>query len=426
MIVNRGTDPVTLNTNTHLAHFSVASDLPSDEGTPLLPCCAAQSADSSPDEHRRAIIDAYLDKTCAHLSKETFEQLRLLLLEYHDVFSLTDEDQGFCDLSPHVIDTGDTEPIKQRTRRVPPHRLSALQDLLNNLLRKGIVRESNSPWSSPIVLVPKRDDSIRLCVDYRQLNKITRPDAYPLPRADDTIEAFAGCKVFTTLDLATGYWQIALSEDDCAKSAFTTPLGLYEFTVLPMGCINGPATFQRLMEKALRSLLQLPTPGKPVTRVFFDDIAVGAVDEPSSLGQIELVFQYLRSAGLKLRLTKCSLLQPQVAFLGYTISAGGIATSPDKIKKVVEWPTPRSVSEVRSFLGLANYYRKYIKHFAHIASPLVALTSKNVKFYWSKACDVAFALLTKRLTSAPVLGYPGFHHLTTQSPCSYIGLSKTA
>ena len=172
-----------------------------------------------------------------------------LLLEYQDVFLVADNTLGRCTVYPHTINTGDAVPIKQAARRLPFHRRVALQSLLADMLQQGIITESNSPWAAPVVLVKKKDGSTRLCVDYRKLNKVTVPDAYPLPRVDDTLDSLNGCKLFSTMDLASGYWQLAMAVSDREKSAFATPMGLYEFTVLPMGVCNGPATFQRAMEK---------------------------------------------------------------------------------------------------------------------------------------------------------------------------------
>ena len=212
--------------------------------------------------------------------------------------------------------------------------------------------------------------------------------------------------MFSTLDLATGYWQLAMSPEDQSKTAFTTPLGLYEFTVMPIGCCNGPATFQRVMERVLSGLLGTST--GPVTRVFFDDIAVASGSTSSSVSQLAVVFDRLRSANLKLKLRKCVFLRPQAKFLGVDVSGEGIHTSPSKTTAVADWPQPKDAANVRSFLGLATYYRRFVPRFAHIAAPVHALTAKGAKFHWSPACQAAFRRLKDRLTTAPVLDYPDF------------------
>ena len=364
---------------------------------------AAPPADLS---DRLAVIDQYLSTDCSHLSPCDLSALRSLLQQYHDVFVLLPDDAGYCDLSPHRINTGTAYPIKQQARRLPFHQRQSLQSLIDDLLSKGIIRASSSPWAAPIVLVKKPDNSFRLCVDYRKLNAVTVPDAYPLPRISDTLDSFSGCSVFSTLDLATGYWQLAMADDDQCKTAFTTPIGLYEFTVMPMGCCNGPATFQRVMERVLAGLLT--GTHTPITRVFFDDIGVATDAMSTSLSQLAVVFDRLRSANLKLKLRKCVFLQKHAKFLGVDVSAQGIHTSESKIKAIRDWPNPKDVSEVRSFLGLATYYRRFIRNFAHIVAPLTALTKKGITFRWSPACAAAFRTLKNRMTEAPVLAYPDF------------------
>ena len=398
-VVNRGTTQITLHANTHIA---VCEPVPERADT-----CAA--VDDSPFMPPPPVpvekIDAYIEKNCCHLSPTDRSTLRDLLLQYHDVFALHPDDHGYCDLAPHKIDTGDHSPIKQQPYRVPFRHREQLQNIINDLLQKGVITPSASPWASPVVLVPKKDGSLRLCVDYRRLNKITTADAYPLPRVDDTLDAFSGSKVFSTLDLASGYWQIAIHPQDQAKTAFVTPLGLYEFTVLPMGCCNGPATFQRLMQTILNNLLTSPD---PVCRVFFDDIGLGSATVSLGLDGLRSVFTCLRRYNLKLRLEKCAFLQPRTKFLGVDISADGLHTSASKVHDIVHWRTPTSVREVRGFLGLAGYYRKFVPHFAQAAAPLAALTKKNAKFSWGPACQAAFCVLKKRLSSAPVLAQPDY------------------
>ena len=407
-VVNWSAEAVTLYAGTHVGTVD-----PVDVVENPAAACSVHAASSPPSvdpsstmSARISVIDKYLTSECSHLCPSDLATLRSLLVQYHDVFVLLPDDAGYCDLSPHHIDTKDASPIKQQARRLPFHQRQPLQRLLSDLLDKGVIRESASPWAAPIVLVKKTDGSLRLCVDYRKLNAVTVPDAYPLPRISDTLDSFSGCSVFSTLDLATGYWQLAMSPEDQSKTAFTTPLGLYEFTVMPMGCCNGPATFQRVMERVLSGLLGTST--GPVTRVFFDDIAVASGSTSSSVSQLAVVFDRLRSANLKLKLRKCVFLRPQAKFLGVDVSGEGIHTSPSKTTAVADWPQPKDAADVRSFLGLATYYRRFVPRFAHIAAPLHALTAKGAKFHWSPACQAAFRRLKDRLTTAPVLGYPDF------------------
>ena len=403
-VFNRGGDPIKLFKNTHIGRASSctvdctdASDTPSFVST-------VSDNDSVPctwDSHLNDLLALHDD-----LSSDNAEILSELLSEFKDVFWWDGESLGRCSIYPHCIDTGTAVPIKQASRRLPYYRRAALKLILNNLLEAGIIRESCSPWASPIVLVSKKDGSTRLCVDYRQLNKVTKPDAFPLPRIDDTIDSLHGCTLFTTLDLASGYWQISLDEHDSCKSAFTCPLGLYEFTVLPMGVSNGPATFQRVMERVLRDVLL--SSSSPLCRVFFDDILVASSSLSDHVDMLRQVFERLRKAGLKLKLPKCRFLKQNTEFLGFSVSGHGVATCADKVAKVRDWPTPSCVKEVQQFLGLAGYYRRFIKGFSKIAAPLHGLTHADSSFLWTPACAAAFRSLKSRLIAAPVLAYPDF------------------
>ena len=252
------------------------------------------------------------------------------------------------------------------------------------------------------MLVRKKNGSLRFCVDYRKLNNITQKDAYPLPRIDDTLDTLAGARWFTTLDLISGYWQVQLDPKDREKTAFCTPDGLFEFNVMPFGLCNAPATFQCLMDTALAGLPW------STCLVYLDDIIILGKDFTSHLNNIQLVFECLRQAGLKLQPAKCTLCGESVSFLGHIVSSSGITADPSKTSKVSTWPVPTCRREVQQFLGLANYYRRFIKDFASIAKPLHHLTEKNVKFEWTPSCQEAFELLKSKLTSPPVLAHPDF------------------
>ena len=404
-VENHANHPILIHKNTNVAELhQIPTDCEHIDDTEAM--VSSVSPDPIPlTEQRKKVIDEYINAQ-NHLSTEQSRTLTELLHDNHDLFILHDDDYGYCDIFPHKINTGQNNPIKQPTRRIPYHRRKALQDLLNTLLKQGIIQESISPWASPIVLVPKKDGSLRLCIDYRKLNSVTEPDAYPIPRADDMLDSLSGCRYFTSLDLASGYWQIAMEGSDKAKTAFTTPLGLFEFNVLPMGCRNGPATFQRVMEAVLSGLCN--TPAQPFCRVFFDDV-LNASETLSGQLQILLpVFARVRSAGLRFNLKKCSFFQEEVTFLGHRVSAEGISPNEAKLVAVRNWKTPKSVTAVREFLGFAGYYRRFIRGFAQRAAPLTALTGKNSRFAWSKACEAAFQALKRSLASAPVMAYPQF------------------
>ena len=325
-----------------------------------------------------------------------------LLLSYADAIASSTSDLGRTDRLRHSIHTGGVAPVRQPVRRVPPHRREEVRKLLNEMLERGVVEPSASPWASPIVLVRKKDGSTRFCVDYRKLNDVTRKDAYPLPRIDATLDTLHGSQWFSTLDLLSGYWQVEVDEADRQKTAFCTTEGLFQFKVMPFGLCNAPATFQRLMDLVLAGLQWSDC------LVYIDDVIMLGRTFDEHLRNLRSVLQRLRESGLRLKPSKCSFFQSEVQYLGHIISRDGVATDPFKTEKVTTWPTPTSVRETQQFLGFAGYYRRFVKDFAQVARPLHRLTERPTNFVWTTECQDAFDELRRRLTSAPILAYPNF------------------
>lgn len=341
-------------------------------------------------------------KNCDKLDENQKKSFKFFLLQERDVFSSGLEDIGRTGIVQHKIDTGDQRPIKQAPRRLPLSKKVEAESCVKEMSDKGIIEPSSSPWCSPIVLVKKKDGSTRFCVDYRRLNGVTKKDAYPLPRLDVTLDSICGSKWFSTLDLKSGYWQVELDEKSKEKTAFSTGQGLWQFRVMPFGLCNAPATFQRLMEAVL-SELPIQT-----ALVYIDDILVHAKDFNQELQNLREVFQKLRKANLKLNPKKCVLFANEVAYLGHIVSCHGVSADPSKVKAIQTWPVPETVREVRCFLGICSYYRKFILDFAKIAKPLHKLTEKGVDFLWSDECSKAFEDLKAALQREPVLAYPDF------------------
>ena len=345
------------------------------------------------------LLDLF-DRSSKNLSAEQRGKLKHFLIHHQCAFSRSDDDVGRTSLVKHQIDVGESKPVRVQPRRIPMHRRDEVNQLVENMKSAGVIEESQSPWRSPIVLVRKKNGSTRFCVDYRQLNFVTKKDSYPLPRIDETLDSLSGSVWFSTLDLNSGYWQVEMDSRDKEKTAFTTGHNLYQFTVMPFGLCNAPATFERLMELALKGI------NGTECLVYLDDIIVLGSSFENHMANLGHVFDRLVCHGLKLKAPKCSLFQDEARYLGHVVSANGVQTDPDKIRAVNDWPVPHTKKEVKSFLGLCAYYRRFIGGFSTIAKPLHVLTEERTPYIWSKECQNAFEMLKKRLTESPILAYP--------------------
>jgi transposase InsO family protein len=369
---------------------------------------------ADPENH----ISPVMDTIEAELSPTQREVMRCLLAEYADVFSQSEYDLGRTNILQHRIDTGDARPVRQPLRRQPLSRLQVVDEHLDQMMEQGIIEPSCSPWASNVVVCTKKDGSTRFCIDYRQLNDVTVKDAYPLPRITDCLDALSGATYFSAFDLRSGYHQVELEPNSRDKTSFVTRRGTFSFKTMPFGLANAPATFQRVMDVVLSGL------NLNVCLVYLDDIIVFSRTVEDHMDRLRALFDRLRSANLKLKPSKCQLLKLRVEFLGHVVSARGIETDPKKIDSVSQWPTPCNLGELRSFVGLCSYYRRYVKDFATIASPLHELTRKNAKFLWTESCHQAFDELKRRLTTAPVLAMPddeGTYILDTDASNQGIG-----
>lgn len=308
-------------------------------------------------------------------------QLLKLLLEFQDIFSKEPQYLGKTGLAKYEINTGDAIPVRQHPRRPPLAQREEAFKAVEDMQKQGIIEPSVSPWASPVVLVKKKDGSTRFCVDYRKLNDLMKKDSYPLPRIDSTLDELAGSTWFSTLDLKSGYWQVEVEEKDREKTAFSVGNGLWQNNVMAFGLCNAPATFERLMENVLRDLRCL---------IYLDDVIVHTSTFERELERLRLVSSRLRAANLKLNPKKCKLFRCKVSFLGHVVCAEGITTDPDKIEAVKTWPVPRNAKEVRRFVGLCTYYRRFVRSFSDVARPLHELTEKGQSFKWTKPCEESF------------------------------------
>ena len=342
-----------------------------------------------------------IDINRSELTEEQLNKVLFLLKNSLDVFAANNP--GATDLIAHRIEVGKNLPVHTAPYRTSPKDRDIIQKEVERMLKENIIRPSRSPWASPVVLITKKDGTIRFCVDYRKLNLVTKRDVYPLPRIDDSLAALGGGRWFSTLDLTSGYWQIPVEEESKEKTAFISASGLYEFNVLPFGLSNSPSTFQRFLDIVLaglkwKSLL-----------VYLDDICIFSSDFEQHLKDLGEVFLRLREAKLKLKPSKCHLFQRQIKYLGHIVSSDGVMPDPEKVKAITNMPLPTDVASLQSFLGLLNYYRKFIPNFSILGSELYQLTKTNVPFIWTDKHTKIVQELKGKLLSARVLHHPNFN-----------------
>ena len=344
-LINTTEDVVSVDKNVHMAIFSPVT---------IIDDVAARSTgeevNKEEDQEDCEDLIHQFDGGLDELTEEEKSQFRALLMKYRGQFMRTDTVMGQTSLVQHQIHTGQHPPIKQRPRREPLGMQGAVKEELEKMLSKGIIEPSNSAWASPIVLVRKRDGSIRFCIDYRKLNEVTKKDAYPLPRIEDNLDALAGSRLFSTLDLASGYWQVEMDPAHKDKTSFCTKYGLYQFKVMPFGLCNAPGTFERLMETVLRGMQW------ERAVLYLDDIIIFSSTVQEHMSRLEEIFHRLKKANLTLKPSKCQFFQTEVEFLGHLVNEEGISTDPKKIEAIVNWEVPRRVKDVRAFLGLTGYF----------------------------------------------------------------------
>ena len=340
------------------------------------------------------------------------QKFKELCDEYREAFSKNNEDIGRTKLVKMDIDTGDSPSVSLRPYTLPMKHYEWIQREIESLERAGVITKSMSKWASPIVVVPKksapREPKRRLCIDFRKVNELQQEvitagktkgqiSIHPLPKIDEMYAKLKGAKVFSTIDLRSGYHHIALEKSSRAKTTFVMPFGKYEFLMVPFGLAQAPAYFQLLMNKVLKGL--------KFTMTYLDDIIIFSQDESQHLEHLEIVFSHLGEAGLKMKRSKCDFFKSEIHSLGHLISPEGISPLPNKLDSIKHMPAPNSTKEIKQFLGLTGYYRKFVPRFADISRPLKTLTKKDAKFEWTSACQKSFELLKEALCGEPVLKY---------------------
>src|SRR5436189_3403049 len=340
------------------------------------------------------------------LNETQKRQLQLLLQKYQDVIAKEGE-FGRIDLYQHKIYTEDGPPISQRAYCTSPTSDKIIKEEIDKGLKNGLIKPSTSPWASPVTLVKKKNRKWRFCVDYRKLNNVTKKDRYPLPLINEIIDRLGGSKWFTSIDLASGYWQVEVVEEDKEKIAFITKYGLFEYNVMPFGLCNAPATFQRLMNTALEDILW------KFVMDYIDDISVYSKTWEEHLQHLEEVFKRLRKAKLKINPDKCHFGAQEIQFLEHVIGIDGIKPDPAKVEKVKNFPQLGNTTELRSFVRLISYYRRFIQDFSKISKPLFELTKKDQPYEWKEPQSKAFEILKEKLINSPVLIYLRFIDIIT-------------
>lgn len=359
-----------------------------------------------------------------HLNEEEKRLLENILEKYKDIFHIDGNNLSFTNEIKHVIHTHDEVPVYTKPYRYPQIHRDEVRTQINKMLEQGIIRPSYSPWSSPIWIVPKKLDASgkkkwRIVIDYRKLNDKTTDDRYPLPNITDLLDKLGRCQYFTTLDLASGFYQIEMDKDSIPKTAFNTENGHYEYIRMPMGLKNSPSTFQRVMDNILRGLIN------ECCLVYLDDIIIFGSSLQQHLDNVRKVFERIRQSNLKIQLDKSEFLRKEVEYLGHIVTTEGVKPNPAKIQAIKSYPIPKTTKQIKGFLGLLGYYRKFIRDFARITKPMTKCLKKdaiidteNLEY---KEC---FERCKNLLIEEPVLQYPDFtqsFNLTTDASNVAIG-----
>lgn len=338
------------------------------------------------------------------IQEDVESKLKKLIHNFYDIFDWNNDTIGYTSILKHkIIIEGNTQPISHKPYRLSPIESDYLQKELEKYCKLGVISPSNSPWAAPVILVKKKNGEYRMVIDYRKLNAVTKKDSYPLPRIDDLLDTLGKAKVFSALDMRAGFHQVPVEENSKELTAFTTKYGVYHYNTLPMGLVNSPATFQRLIDLCFRPLIN------KCLVAYIDDLNIYSQNPYEHLVHLEQVFNCIKIANLKLNPEKCFFFKDHLKFLGYIVTKDGLETDPSKIEKIQNYPIPKTLTQIRGFLGLASYYRRFIQNFAAMARPLHDQTKTTKKIPWSNSTTECFNSLKKSLTEAPILVRPDFN-----------------
>ena len=337
-----------------------------------------------------------------HLTHEQQLEIEKILNNNNKGISKNETDIGYCNKLYHQIDTGNHPPIATRQWPLPHSTKLLMKEECDKMLKMKVIEPCNSPWRSPCLIIKKRNNSYRYCIDFRSIKAITKEDNYPLPRIETILESMSGAQYFSTLDMRCGYWQIPIAPEDREKAAFTTPDNTYCFKRLPFGLNTAPATFQRVMTAVLSPILGVSA------FVFLDDVIVFSSTFEEHIKDLDTTMKLITNAGLKLSIEKCTFAKTSLKFLGHIVSSSGIKVDPQKVAAMSDMAIPRCKRDVKRFIGMTSYNRRFVPNFSALSASLTALTKKDAKFVWGDVENNAFQSLKSALTSTPVLIYPDF------------------
>ena len=344
---------------------------------------------------------------CLQTSRETLPQgihpdMQFLLQTFEDIYQEPKQLPPEREIDHRINLKEGTNPINVRPYRYAYFQKSKIEKEVHDMLKLGLIRASTSPFSSPVLLFKKKDDTWRFCTDYKDLNVVTIRDRFPIPTIDDMLDELYGAALFTKLDLRSGYHQVRVHPLDIHKTAFRTHNGHYEYLVMPFGLCNAPSTFQAVMNSIFRPYL------RKFVLVFFDDILIYSPNRTMHLEHVQKAFEILRHYNFFIKLSKCAFGQQEIEYLGHIVTSEGVKVDQGKIKAMLEWPKPTNVSELRGFLGLTGYYRKFVRNYGIIARPLTNLLKRG-QFSWSEEAENSFSALKQAMTTTPTLAMPNFN-----------------
>uniref|UniRef100_A0A1I8B3U1 RNA-directed DNA polymerase n=1 Tax=Meloidogyne hapla TaxID=6305 RepID=A0A1I8B3U1_MELHA len=365
-------------------------------------------------------LNKYIKQNTGNLSEKENSALKELIIDFEEIFALDDKELTQTNLIEHQIETANAQPVKTRCRPIPYAYREKVALMIQDYLERGIIRGSNSPWASPIVIVPKKDGSLRFCVDFRGVNSVTIKDSYPLPNIDNILLTLGGKKFFSCLDFLSGYWQIKMEPQSIEKTAFITEFGLHEFLVLPFGLCNAVATFQRFMNKLFEDVVN------KFVFIYIDDILIASESWEEHIEHLKIIFKRISEAGLKLKIAKCKFACTEIPFLGHILTREGIKKDAEKTKAVVNCPIPKTRKQLSSLLGFLSYYRKFIHGFSTLASPLFKLLRKDNDFKIGETEKTAIELLKEKLLENAILYFPDFKEAINNPKRRFIMLTDAS